>query len=503
VYHDFINITISYSGRNGRHADPDSAAVSFLQGLLLNDRSRGNGPLFQGTGRGEMGRLFGTDGIRGRANTYPIVPEFALRLGKAIAEVFASEDPGGKLALIGKDTRLSGYMLETALTSGLVSMGMDVLLVGPSPTAGVAHLTRTMNASVGIMLTASHNPYDDNGIKIFDRDGFKLSDEIENRIEELALSGGMNTEQIGSAKLGKAERIDDVRNHYFEFTKTAIGDLNLKGLKIVLDCANGAAYDIGPWIFRELGAEVITIGVEPDGLNINHLCGALHPDHVGRFVSSHRADAGIALDGDADRVIFTDASGRVVDGDRILAMCALDLKQRRKLCHNTLVTTVMSNLGLQRAMNSSGIRVITTTVGDRNVIEQMKRGGYNLGGEKSGHLIFMDHATTGDGIISALQVLRLMQEKGRPLAELADCMEELPQRLANIEVREKRPLDEFPRLCAAIQEGKGALGERGRILVRYSGTESKIRILVEAEDAAAVDHWIDMLAGIAREEMGM
>ena len=449
-----------------------------------------------------MGELFGTDGIRGQSNVYPIVPEMALQLGKAIAAVFDTGDLTRDRALIGKDTRLSGYMLETALTSGLVSAGMNVFLVGPVPTPAVAHLTRSMNATVGIMLTASHNPFDDNGIKIFDGEGFKLPDPVEEQIEQLLLGGTLESDHIRSDRLGKAERIDDARGRYIEYAKTTIDNQNLGGLKIVLDCANGASYLIGPWIFRELGVEVIKTAVDPDGFNINNGCGALHPETISRLVRQHGADAGIAFDGDADRVVFCDSGGAVVDGDRILAMCALDYKRRGCLANDTLVVTSLTNLGLHEAMKAAGIRVVTTEVGDRYVIEKMRANGYSLGGENSGHMIFMDHATTGDGIISALQVLKLMRESGRPLSELSACMTAHPQRLISLEVRGKRPLEEVPRLWEAVGESQAALGEQGRVLIRYSGTEKKIRLLVEAREEEQVVKWADRLTRVVDEELG-
>ncbi len=449
-----------------------------------------------------MGRLFGTDGIRGQANSYPITPEVALQVGKAIAHVFQSRTPGKRRALIGKDTRLSGYMLESALTSGLVSMGMDVFLVGPIPTPGVAHLTRSMNATVGIMLTASHNPFDDNGIKIFDSGGWKLSDEIEAEIERHVLSGNLASDHIRSEALGKAQRIDDARGRYIEYAKSTIQTRSLEGLKAVIDCANGAAYLIGPWIFGELGVEVLKTGVEPDGFNINHDCGALYPGNIGRLVAEHGADVGIAFDGDADRVVFCDSRGHVVDGDRVVAMCAIDFNRRGLLTRDGVVVTLMSNLGLHEAMRGHGIEVVTTGVGDRHVIERMRRDGYNLGGEKSGHTVFMDYATTGDGIISALQVLRLMKEEGKSLEDLAACMEEYPQELTSLPVREKKSLADLPRLSAAIRECEDELDATGRVLVRYSGTEPKIRILVEARDEGLVRRWSGRLAEVVGEEIG-
>jgi phosphoglucosamine mutase len=376
-----------------------------------------------------MEPLFGTDGIRGQANRYPVTPELTLQLGKALGKIIKATGHGSHRVIIGKDTRLSGYMLETALTSGLVSMGVDVLLVGPVPTPAVAHLTRSMAADIGIMLTASHNPFDDNGIKIFGADGFKLPDASECEITRLINSDDLNSEHIRSDQLGKAYRIDDARGRYIEFAKSTVQNARLDGIKLVLDCANGAAYHIAPLIFRELGATVVTLCDEPDGYNINNDCGALHPQHVADAVVREHADLGIALDGDADRVIFCDAAGRVVDGDRILAMLALDFRLRGELVKDTIVCTTMSNLGLHEALRAHDIKIVISDVGDRQVIEAMRGGGYNVGGEKSGHLIFMRYATTGDGIISALQVLCLMKRGGAALAKLADCMREYPQTL--------------------------------------------------------------------------
>ena len=447
-----------------------------------------------------MRELFGTDGIRGQANRYPITPEVALQLGKVVAHVFASSGHGSKRTVIGKDTRLSGYMLEAALTSGLVSMGMDVFLVGPVPTPAVAQLTRSMAATVGIMLTASHNPYDDNGIKIFDHQGYKLPDEIEEQIEEQMLSGALTSEHIRSADLGKAYRVEDARGRYIEHAKSTIGSHNLRGLKIALDCANGASYQVGPWMLKELGAEVVKAHAEPDGYNINNGCGALHPEVVGALVRQYSADVGIAFDGDADRVVFADAQGQVVSGDRILAMCALDLQARGQLKRDTLVVTSMSNLGLREAMARSGIRIVTTGVGDRHVIEEMRANGYNLGGENCGHVIFLDHATTGDGIVTALQVLKLMKESGKPLAELAGCMTEYPHSLASLAVVAKPPLEDLPLLQAVVGDFQDALDGNGRALVRYSGTESKIRLMVEAADTRTVEAWMAKLKSALQDE---
>jgi phosphoglucosamine mutase len=449
-----------------------------------------------------MQELFGTDGIRGQANCYPITPEVALQVGKATARVFRAEGHGSKRVVIGKDTRLSGYMLETALTSGLVSAGMDVFLVGPVPTPAVAHLVRSMGCVAGMMLTASHNPYDDNGIKIFGRDGFKLDDATEAQVEQLVLNGGASSEHIRSSDLGKAYRIEDARGRYIEFAKSTTGNQSLEGLRIVLDCANGAAYQIGPWILRELGAEVVKVGADPDGYNINQNCGALHPQSVGALVRQHKADVGIAFDGDADRVIFADHAGAVVDGDRILAICAIDFNRRGLLRDRTLVVTSMTNLGLHEAMRGEGIAVETTDVGDRFVVERMRQKGYNLGGEKAGHIIFMDYATTGDGIIAALQLLRVMKSSGARLCELAQCMNEYPHAQAAVPVRAKPPLEELAALQAALQECKEDLRGSGRVIVRYSGTEPKLRVLVESKDEAQVSRWTERLCRVAREEIG-
>lgn len=444
-----------------------------------------------------MARLFGTDGIRGTANTYPITPEIALKVGKAVARVYAKENGTAK-AVIGKDTRLSGYMLETALTSGMLSMGMDVLEIGPMPTPAVAHLVRSMGADVGVMITASHNPSDDNGIKIFSADGFKLPDEVEDRIEQI-----MNEESpaLPPSKIGKAYRIEDARGRYIEFAKSSIQSKSLKGIKAVLDCANGAAYYIAPLILKELGVEVIPVSVSPNGTNINENCGATHPEPMCELVRKHQADLGISLDGDADRVIFSDANGNVVNGDRIIGLCALDYKAEGKLASNSIAVTSMSNMGLIAAMKEAGIHVEITAVGDRYVIERMKEKKINLGGEQSGHLIFLDYATTGDGIISALHVLKLMKEKNMTLAEMAAFMEEYPQHLVSFKVREKKPVAKIPGLAGLISEAEKEFGETGRVVIRYSGTENKIRVLVESKSQALADKWIERLCNHIKQEL--
>jgi phosphoglucosamine mutase len=433
-------------------------------------------------------KLFGTDGIRGKANEYPITPEISLKIGQAISRVLKSTGANHNRVIIGKDTRISGYMLETALTSGLVSSGMDVFLVGPMPTPAVAHLTKSMGCAAGIMLTASHNPYEDNGLKIFGPDGYKLSDELELAIETEILAPG-SIAGVAPNKIGKAYRIDDARGRYIEYAKQSLGTTPLNGRKLVVDCGHGAAYLLAPLIFKELGAQVIKHGVEPDGININHECGALHPEATGRLVQQHQADLGISFDGDADRVIFSDHTGATVSGDRILTLCALALKAKGELRHHTMACTVMSNLGLHEAMRQSGIEVLTTPVGDRYIIEALRAGQYSFGGENSGHLIFSDYATTGDGILAALQVLRIMQQQGATLAELAQQMPEYPQRLINLKVKQKIPLEKLPRLQEALSEANATFGQFGRQLIRYSGTENKVRILVEHRDAQTTHDW--------------
>ena len=406
-------------------------------------------------------KLFGTDGIRGKANEYPITPEIALRIGQAISRVLRSSGANHNRVIIGKDTRISGYMLETALTSGLVSSGMDVFLVGPMPTPAVAHLTKTMGCGAGIMLTASHNPYEDNGLKIFGPDGFKLSDDLESLVEQEVLYD-VKANGVTGDKIGKAYRIDDARGRYIEFVKQSLGNAHLDGMKIVVDCGHGAGYLLAPLIFKELGAKV---------------------------VKEQGADVGISLDGDADRVIFSDATGASVSGDRILALCALALKEEGKLSGNSMVCTVMSNLGLHEAMRKAGIGVVTTAVSDRHVIEALRKGGYSFGGENSGHLIFSDYASTGDGILSALQVLRFMRKKGATLADLAAGMREYPQALVNLKVKSRIPLVQLNALQEEIRKADAAFGNAGRHLIRYSGTENKLRILVEHQDKTEVERW--------------
>jgi len=447
-------------------------------------------------------KLFGTDGIRGRANEFPITPEVAMKVGQAVARLLKSQGKTRNRVVIGKDTRISGYMLETALTAGLVSAGMDVYLPGPLPTPAIAHLTKSMGCAAGIMLTASHNPFEDNGLKIFGPDGFKLSDALEDAIETYILRGESTTDLVAPAAIGKAYRIDDARGRYIEYAKHTADNIGLHGLKIVVDCGHGAAWWIAPLIFRELGAEVVKTGCDPDGLNINAGCGALHPEHAGELVRQHGADLGVSFDGDADRVIFTDAGGKPVSGDRILALCALSLQQQGRLRGDTIAVTCMSNLGLHAAMHAYGIRVISTAVGDRNVIEALRENGHSFGGENSGHLIFADNATTGDGILSALQVLGMMKRRNASLAELAACMEEFPQKLVNLPVSSKPPLENLTALQTLMKEADTAFGNDGRHIIRYSGTEKKIRILVEHKVASTVEDWIDRFTKTVAKELG-
>ena len=447
-------------------------------------------------------KLFGTDGVRGVANNDPMTVETAMALGQAVAYSFRNQAGRHKI-VIGKDTRLSGYMFETALAAGICSMGGDVLLVGPLPTPGIAFLTHSMRADAGVVISASHNPYQDNGIKFFGRDGFKLPDQQEEKIEMLMMGDQLKEVRPPSPQIGRAQRIDDATGRYIVYLKNTFpGHLNLEGLKIVIDCAHGAAYRIAPLVFQELGAEVIPLGVSPSGLNINEKCGSLYPELVSAKVRELRADIGIALDGDADRVIVVDHKGKVVDGDRTMAICAEDMVRRKNLKKNTVVATVMSNLGLELFLRERKIRIVRAPVGDRYVVEAMRAGGYNFGGEQSGHLIFLDHATTGDGILAALQILAVMVESGKRLADLGSKMTVIPQMLVNLKLKHRVPLENLPRFRKTVAEFEKKLGSRGRILVRYSGTEPLLRIMVEGEDRNETEHIVNALAEKARAEIG-
>jgi len=449
--------------------------------------------------------LFGTDGVRGVANVYPITAEVALQLGRALAWKVRS-GPHRHRIVIGKDTRLSGYMLETAIAAGICSMGVDVLLCGPLPTPGIAFITQSMRADAGVVISASHNPYQDNGIKFFDRTGFKLPDEQELEIERLVLAGPSSPEfhelRPTAELVGKARRIEDAIGRYVVFLKSLLPrSLTLDGMKIVVDCANGAAYHTAPAVFEELGATVVPLHVEPDGRNINDGCGAMHPEGMAARVREVGADIGIALDGDADRVIVADEHGEVVDGDAIMAIVARDLLRHGRLRRETVVATVMSNIGLERSMDAVGGAVVRTQVGDRYVVEEMRRNGYNFGGEQSGHLVFLDHVTTGDGVCAALNLLAVMRRTDQPMSRLAECFEPSPQAQVNVVVREKRPLESLAGVQAAIRGVEQALGADGRVLVRFSGTENKARVLVEGANADTIRAHAERIAEALREEL--
>jgi phosphoglucosamine mutase len=443
-------------------------------------------------------RLFGTDGIRGRANELPMTPEMVVRIGMAIASVLRKPS-GRNMIVIGKDTRLSGYMIESALTSGICSMGMNVILVGPIPTPGIAFLTRALRADAGIVISASHNPFEDNGIKCFSSNGFKLPDEIEEAIERLVFDDKLLDGRPSADRIGKAYRLEDATGRYIEYIKSTVPrGFNLEGFRIVVDSANGAAYKVTPWLLRELGAEVISINDKPDGMNINKDCGALYLEALKKSVLENSAHLGIAHDGDADRTIFIDEKGDIINGDHILAICAQDMKKEGRLNHHTVVATVMSNLGVENYLAGLGIRMIRTRVGDRYVVEKMLEGNYNLGGEQSGHIIFLEHNSTGDGPITALQVLYLMKKNERSLSELTSSIAFYPQVLTNVEVRNAIKPEDIPSLMKKIKLAEERLGRKGRVLVRRSGTEPKIRIMVEGEDEDTIKEIAEDLADCVR-----
>ncbi len=439
-------------------------------------------------------RLFGTDGIRGEANSYPMSPDLVLRLGQAIGVYFRSKMAHPRI-LIGKDTRRSGYMLEQALCSGICSVGVDAFFLGPLPTPGIAYLTRGLRACAGIVISASHNPFHDNGIKIFSANGYKLPDEDEDKLEALLKSDDLENHAVHGADIGTARRIEDAIGQYAVFLKEQFPKhLTLDGLRLVIDCANGASYRVAPKVFAELGAEIFMLGVEPNGININEHCGALHPQQLREKVMLYKADLGIALDGDADRLVVVDDKGDIVDGDEILAICGIHMLQKNKLRNRALVSTIMSNMGLEVALARHGGKVVRTKVGDRYVMEAMINGDYNLGGEQSGHLIFRDCATTGDGLMAALNLLEIMVESGKKVSELRHCMERFPQVMRNIKVKEKIPLEQLPELTEFIKRCESKLAGTGRVLVRYSGTENLARIMVEGEDEEAIDTMVDEIA---------
>jgi phosphoglucosamine mutase len=455
-------------------------------------------------------RIFGTDGVRGRANVEPVTAETALTLGRAAAHVFKNQRAEARNRIrhrivIGKDTRLSGYMLENALSSGVLSMGVDVIFIGPLPTPGVAYVTRSLRADAGIVITASHNPYDDNGIKFFGPDGYKLDDLTEKLIEELVFSGEIASVRPTAGEIGKAFRVDDAVGRYVEHAKTAFPrGLTLEGMRIVVDCAHGASYKATPAVLAELGAEVIPFGIQPNGTNINRECGSMHPQNLCAKVREYRADLGIAHDGDADRVLLCDEAGNLIDGDDIMAICALQMIAKGTLAKKTLVATVMSNAGLDAAIRGAGGEVVRTPVGDQHVIDHMLAEGMNFGGEQSGHLIFRDHSSTGDGLVAALQILSAMKTGGRRLSELANCWKRYPQLVTNVRVRVKTPFDELDEILDLVKKAEAEVKPHGgRVLLRYSGTEPKARLLIEGPDQAVMEKWSSLICGAIARQVGV
>jgi phosphoglucosamine mutase len=444
--------------------------------------------------------LFGTDGVRGTANVFPMTPDLILKLGQAIGIYFRSQYQKPRI-LIGKDTRRSGYMLEQALSAGISSVGVDTYFLGPLPTPGIAYLTRGLRANAGIVISASHNPFYDNGIKIFSSDGYKLPDQVELELEKATLNGIGEDLPVGKG-LGRSRRVDDAIGQYAVFLKEQLPKhLTLDGLRLVVDCANGSAYKIAPKVFEELGAEVFVTGVEPNGFNINEQCGAMHPQNLVDQVKLYKADLGIALDGDADRLVLVDHRGEIVDGDEIMAICGSHLLSENKLLQNTVVATVMSNMGLELSLARFGGKIVRTKVGDRYVVEEMRRGQFNFGGEQSGHLVFRDQSTTGDGILAALSVLEILIKSGKSLFDLKKVMEKLPQVLKNISVREKVPLELLTEVNTTIENFQKKLGKEGRILFRYSGTEEKARIMVEGSRLDEIETMADELALITQNSI--
>ncbi len=439
-------------------------------------------------------RLFGTDGLRGQVNIYPMTADVALRLGLAAGTRFRRGDRRHRV-VIGKDTRLSGYMFESALTAGLCAMGMHVIMVGPLPTPAISFLTRNMRADLGVVISASHNPFHDNGIKFFDAEGFKLPDEVENEISAMVLDPDWQWDYPAPDRVGRAYKIEDAAGRYIVYTKSCFpAHLTLEGLRIVIDCANGANYKVAPLALQELGAEVFKMGTDPNGTNINDNCGSLHPQKVAAKVREVRADVGLALDGDADRLIVVDEHGVILDGDQIMAICAQAMMERGELPDNTLVATVMSNMALEVFMGERAGKLLRTAVGDRYVVEAMRKTGAMLGGEQSGHLIFRQYSTTGDGLLAALQILRVMCEKRRPLSELAGLLTPFPQELINVRVEKKIPFEQCPGVGEAVAAVEKELAGRGRVLLRYSGTEALCRVMVEGEDPVKVRGHAEFLA---------
>jgi phosphoglucosamine mutase len=446
-------------------------------------------------------KLFGTDGVRGVANVYPMTSEIALKLGRAVSHVFKERHGRGRI-VVGKDTRLSGYMLEQAIASGICSMGLDVWLVGPLPTPGIAFITSSMRADAGIVISASHNPYQDNGIKIFSGDGFKLPDELEYEIETMIMDDTINTLRPVASAIGKAHRIDDAVGRYIVFLKNIFPQpYSLDGLKIVVDCAHGATYKVAPSVFEELGAHVISCGVDPDGANINKDCGTLYPGMLSEQVVANNAHIGIAFDGDGDRVLFVDEKGNVVDGDTTMVILAKFLKEKNQLKNGTLVATIQSNMGVEESLRGHGISVVRTNVGDRYVSETMLKDGYNLGGEKSGHIVFLDHNTTGDGMVTALKMLNILCEKGMTLTDLCKGYKEFPQVEKNVKVKKKIPIEEVKPLKNVISNVEKKLGRNGRVVVRYSGTEMLLRVMIEGKDKAKVEAYAEEIVESASKNL--
>jgi phosphoglucosamine mutase len=454
-------------------------------------------------------KIFGTDGVRGVANVEPVTAETALKLGRAAAHVFTQLNPrtipeGARPKIVlGKDTRLSGYMLENALVAGITSLGVDVLIIGPLPTPGVAYITRALRADAGIVLSASHNSYEDNGIKFFRHDGYKLDDQVEQKIEQLVFSGEVDSIRPTAGKIGRAARIDDALGRYVEFAKASFSrGMSLEEMRVAVDVANGAAYKSTPCVLRELGAEVIIAHNEPNGMNINAQCGSTHPREIQRLVKESGADVGITHDGDADRVLLCDENGEIVDGDEILAIASIDLLRADRLEQKTLVATVMSNFGLDETLAAHGGKVVRTKVGDRYVIEEMISRKLNLGGEQSGHIIFRDFTTTGDGIISALQILRIMHKTGQPLSKLKTCLRKYPQAQRNLVVKAKPPIEELREVVKLRDEVERELAGQGRILLRYSGTEPQIRLLIEGRELDKIDKQANRIADAIQNAIG-
>ena len=448
-------------------------------------------------------KLFGTDGIRGLANQGNMTPEIAFRIGAAVTYQIRKRVSHMPRVVVGKDTRLSGYLLEQAISAGVCTQGGRVMISGPLPTPAIAHLTTSMRADAGVVISASHNAYEDNGIKIFGGDGFKLEDSAEEELEALIEGTAIDVKRPTGKRVGRAQRLDDAPGRYVAFVKQSFpSDLTLEGLRIVVDAAHGAAYKVAPAVFYELGADVVSIGVRPNGQNINKNCGAVYPQSCAREVLARKADLGIALDGDADRVIVIDEKGHQVDGDAVMALCATHMIAQKKLKKNTLVATVMSNLGLERAIIKAGGKLVRTAVGDRYVVETMRAKGYNLGGEQSGHMIFLDHASTGDGLVAALQLLATVLRSGRPLSELArEAMQRVPQILVNATLSQRRPLEEMPKTSKQIRSVEKQLGKGGRVVVRWSGTEPKLRVMIEGEDEKGIEALARSIIDIATVEL--